>query len=466
MKPLEPTPYQSTCMTVPQEFNLLLCGGRGGGKSIAALLMVLRHCEQYGDQARPLIVRETYKSAQELYDQLDLLLGQAYGKGVRANKAEHVFRLPNGAIIEVGQLANANDYKKYQGRSFSLLVVDEFGLLADRRYVTMLKSNLRSGDGIPLREIRTANPGGSQHQYLHSAFIAKERPWRPFEVDGEVWVCAPSTYRDNPHLDGNQYLKRLAAACANDPDLLRAWETGDWNINRGAFFAGTYDERIHRIGQWNIPVTKEWRSFLAHDYGSSAPSCTLLFVKSPGIQGFPYNSLIAIDEFATYDRNDLNQGLNYPVGKLAECILEMCDKWHANRYGVGDDAYGLNNETLLQVFADHGVDLERPYKKSRVAGWAAVREMLHNARERNGKPGLWISERCTYLLATLPFIERDPARPEDILTTGPDHGLDALRYGVVYHADQSSVVRNERNDPRDRYIHPLAYPPGYMPASY
>jgi hypothetical protein len=47
-------------------------------------------------------------------------------------------------------------------------------------------------------------------------------------------------------------------------------------------------------------------------------------------------------------------------------------------------------------------------------------------------PGLYISERCRYWLETVPFLDRDPRRPEDLDTRGPDHAADATRYGLLY----------------------------------
>jgi hypothetical protein len=463
---ITPTAYQAAVLSVPEHWNLLMAGGRGGGKSTSALLLVLRHVEKYAEHARPLIIRETHKAITELEEQLDSLLAVAYGKGVRHNRAEHTFRLPNGAIVECGQLDGPNAYKKYQGRSFTLLVVDEFGLLADRRWVDLLKSNLRAGGSVPLREVRTANPGGPLHALIHQNFIARQLAWHPYELDGEVWVNCPSTLIDNPHLHHEDYKRRLKAACGGDEELLRAWLSGDWNIARGAFFAGSLSEQLHMLpAEWNWPITKAWRSYLAMDWGSSAPSVTYVCLKAPGDIGpFPRNSLILLDELATVDPNDPNVGLNWPPGKLAETIIEMCGKWGTNAHGVGDDAAGLG-ETLLQVLSEHGVYLQRP-RKQRVAGWANMRELLHNAKERNGRPGMWITARCKYFWSTVPFLQRDPSRPEDIITTGPDHAGDAARYAVQELIEQTGGVRNTKRDPRDRFIHPLSVPPGFQPPRY
>lgn len=426
-----PTPYQSTVLSVPETWNVMLAGGRGGGKSTAALLLVLRHVEKYGAAARPLVIRETHKAVQELEEQLDGLLNDAYGRGVRHNRAEHTFRLPNGAIVECGQLDGPNAYKKFQGRSFTLLAIDEFGLVRDRRWVDLLKSNLRAPDGVPLREIRTANPGGPLHALIHQNFISRSLAWHPYEVAGETWVNCPSTLIDNPHLNHEDYQRRLRAACGNDEELMRAWLVGDWNIARGAFFGGSLDERTHMLpAAWQYPVTKAWRPYLAMDWGSSAPSVTYVCLRAPGDIGpFPKDSLILLDELATVDPNDPNVGLNWPPGKLAEGILEMCGRWGIYPHGVGDDAAGLE-DSLLVVLRRHGVYLTRP-RKERVAGWAAMRDRLSNTKERNGLPGMWMTARCRYFWQTVPFVERDPSRPEDVITTGPDHAADAARYAVM-----------------------------------
>ncbi len=142
--------------------------------------------------------------------------------------------------------------------------------------------------------------------------------------------------------------------------------------------------------------------------------------------------MILVDELATHEPNDLNVGLHWPPSKLAEALKEMCEPWGCPTEGVGDDAAGLD-ESLLQTLMNFGIYLRKP-KKERVAGWQLMREYLTNAKEKNGKPGLWISERCEYFWKTVPYLQRCERRPEDILTTGPDHAGDACSvYGTLIH---------------------------------
>ena len=435
MDKIAPTPYQARCLAVPETYNLFLGGGRGGGKSYGALLLVLRHVEQYSDRARPLIVRETYKAASELSETLHMLLVAAYGRrAVRYNKSENVFRLANGAVIEVGQLDGPTAYAKYQGRSFTLLVVDEAGLIRQLRWVRMLRSNLRAAEGVTLREVRTANPGGVAHAILAKEHVNRSPPWLPYQTDdGETWVNAPSTYSDNPHLDGEAYLRRLRAATAGDAELLRAWTEGDWNIARGAMFGDVWDPATHVLP---VDFRPPWpirghRTAIGLDWGSSAPAACLLGVVAPGDDGrFPRGSLIVLDEVHTADPADISQGLRWPPGKLADAIRERCAFWNMRPYGVGDDAVGLD-ETLLEVLRREGVYLTKPTKGpgSRIAGWQAIRQRLVNATERSG-PGLYVTGRCGLLLDTFPVLPRDPNRPEDVDTHANDHAADALRYLV------------------------------------
>ena len=78
---IEPTPWQARVLAVPENWNLALLGGRGGGKTTAMNLVILRHCAQYGEAARPLVVRQTYKALTRIEDELAELFAAAFGDG-------------------------------------------------------------------------------------------------------------------------------------------------------------------------------------------------------------------------------------------------------------------------------------------------------------------------------------------------------------------------------------------------
>jgi len=246
----------------------------------------------------------------------------------------------------------------------------------------------------------------------------------------------------NPHLDHADYLRRLQSA-TSDPALFKAWSEGDWNIARGAFFADCIDQKIHQVSvAWPHQVTNRWAPFISMDWGSSAPSVVYFCLQAPGdVGGIPKDTLILVDELATVRDGTLNEGLDWPPSKLAEAIQERCDQWGIHPQGCGDDAKGLD-DSLLQRLAGYGIHMQRPIK-GRIAGWAAMRDRLVATRDNTGAPGLLVSARCQYWWQTVPFVERDPKRPEDIITSGPDHAADACRYACMAgrHARSTAPTR-------------------------
>jgi hypothetical protein len=431
---IQPSDFQRKVLAIPEVWSVALLGGRAGGKTHGACQRATRHLAKYGSHAKVLIVRETYKGLLAVEEIMLALLEQAFPGKVRFNRAEHIIRIADGGTCELGQIESYRDVTKYLGREATLLYIDEAGQLREWRYVNLLKSNLRSAHGVPLSTIITGNPGGPQHQTLKKLFLP-HTPWRPFEVEGETWVLAPSTMDDNPHLNHADYKRRIEAS-TQDAGLRCAWLNNDWNIDAGIYFP-EFSEQHHILpAKLAFEITRRWAPFVAMDHGVSAPCVSLFMGRCPGdVPGIPTGSVVVFDEYSTHDPEDLNSGLRYPPGIIAEEILERCKFWNMPASGVADDAMGIGgpDDTLLRMYReDFGIYFDKPQAKNRIGGWSAIKGLLTNVTERNGKPGLFISERCQYLLQTIGLVARDPRRPEDLLTTGPDHALDALRYGLAW----------------------------------
>lgn len=441
--------FQQRLLLVPEEIDLFLGGGRGGGKSTAEALLCLRHGEQYKERARMLYIRRSYKGLADFELTTRELFTRIYGTAARFNASEHVWRLPSGAYLEMGQLESHADYAKYQGRSFTLLLVDEAGQYATPELIDMLRSNLRGPTEIPIRVILAANPGGVGHHWLAKRYVFQSAPWKPFHEtkSKRLWIYAPSTFTENPFIDQAQYSDQLESSCPEDPELLKAWRTGDWAIARGAYFGTVLDERRNAIEPWE-KIPDGWRRYLAHDFGSTAPSVTYVIAESPGEKGpddrfYPRGSLVLVDELATCKRDNTAVGLGWTVPTLAEEIKSMWARWDKKRpQGVADDAIfartGHSTGSISDEFRLSGIYFDAAKKADRITGWQRMRRLLADAGKPD-VPGLYVSRVCSYFWATVPYLARDQRRIEDVDSSGPDHGADACRYGCLRQSREVTV---------------------------
>lgn len=193
----------------------------------------------------------------------------------------------------------------------------------------------------------------------------------------------------------------------------------------------------------------KWESFLAHDFGSSAPSVTFVIAKSPGATGpdgrfYSRDSLVLIDELATCKRDKPTEGLGWTVPILSEEIIAMCKKWNIKPIGCADDVIfartGSSAGSIADEFTRCGVRFNPAKKADRLTGWNIMRRMLADAGKPD-VPGLYISRACQYFWQTVPYLARDQKRVEDVDSSGPDHAADAVRYGCLRQRYETRFVK-------------------------
>jgi hypothetical protein len=308
-----------------------------------------------------------------------------------------------------------------------------------------------------------ANPAGLGHHFIYRKFILKTTAWHPYEIDDATWVTCPSTFRENPFLDRERYLRDLRASTAHDSELARAFIDGDWNVTRGgAFFGGCLDEKRSMFPQWKVPEgmslkrflrpqleacgngiylappdLEGWSWWLGHDWGYSSPSVTYLGGRSPGakVEGrwYPRGSIVVLAEVATCQDDQLHKGQELSVADVALLVKDMCRRYGVTPQGVCDDACGTRMDdgvSVAQKFAEQGVFFRPSHKGSRVGGWTHLRQLMADAGKLD-KPGLYVSDDCRYFWQTAPFIARSITKPEDCEGGRIDHGVDALRYHTI-----------------------------------
>ncbi len=212
---------------------------------------------------------------------------------------------------------------------------------------------------------------------------------------------------------------------------------GDWAVNRGAYLAGCLHENRNVLDDVD-EVPWGWSHYLAHNFGSAAPSVTYLMARSLGDtlldRYYPAGLLLALDELATHRPGNLEMGLGWTVRQLADAINGMCRRWGVSPHGVADDAIFVRSDHaagfIANEFSLQDVHFDPARKADRISGRNRMRRLLAHAGSTD-RPGLAIARRCRYFWDTVPMLARDVKRIEDVDSSGPDHGADAIRYGCL-----------------------------------
>jgi hypothetical protein len=121
--------------------------------------------------------------------------------------------------------------------------------------------------------------------------------------------------------------------------------------------------------------------------------------------------------------------------QIGDRALEVGD---LRRIVAGTDVFSRQSDgtTIAGQYAREGITL-KPANTDRVNGWAEVLQRLGDVGA-GVRARMSIHQRCGRLAETLPAMQHDPNRPEDVLKVdadedgvGGDDAADALRYLVA-----------------------------------
>lgn len=431
---IRPTPFQARVLSVPEDHFIFLGGGRGGGKSFALQLLILRHCDQYRNRARVLVTRRRLKSLMQFADELRGLMRSAYGGGFSYNQNDNVFRLPNGASVALTHCeSNAALQDTVQGSTFSLIVIDEAGEGPPLPVIDALALTLRA-PGVPLRLVLAGNPGGANHSALAERYVTGRDPWAPFEFADVRWVYAPSTVDDNPHLP-LAYRRNFEVLKHTDPALYRAHRLGDWSAIVGDYFGGVWQPGRAIIDHHAVPPDCFASLRLSIDWGSAAPCATVLGgrlaydVRLPDDRVMPKGAWVIYDEHAEVDPKNIARGSGKTPSQIAPALHAMAARNRVRARGVIDAAAeartaGRAEASIADLFRAAGVRVTPARKGARVPRFEVLKQLMAAGE-------FFVAERCRYWLATVPSLPRDPRNPEDVDTSANDHALDATSYLIA-----------------------------------
>ena len=438
---IRPTPFQAAVLSVPEDHFLFLGGGRGGGKSFALQLLILRHCNQYRHRARVLVTRRRLKSLLQFAEELRGLLRSAYGSGVSYNLNDNIFRVPNGATVQLTHCeSSAALQDTVQGMSFSLIVVDEAGEGPELPVIDSLALTLRA-PGVPLRMVLAGNPGGANHSALAERYVTGREPFAPFEFADQKWVYASSTVDDNPHLP-DPYRKNFEVLRHTDPALYKAHRHGDWSAIVGDYFGGVWFQDRAVFDHHEVPPDMFATLKLSVDWGSAAPCASVLGgrlaydVRLSDDRVMPRGAWVIYDEHFECDPKNISRGTGRTPGQIAPALHSMAARSRCRARGLIDSAAeartaGRSEASIADLFRAAGVRVSPARKGARVPRFEHLKSLMANGE-------FFVAARCRYWLATVSALPRDPRNPEDVDSSANDHMLDATSY-LIAGASQGMV---------------------------
>jgi hypothetical protein len=428
-------------------FEVFFGGARGGGKSDGVLGEWAQHSSGYGVNAIGLMVRrtriqltETFERAKEIYRPLGATFAEVPMRCV----------MPNGARLNFAYLERDADAENYQGHSYTRVYVEEAGTFPSPAPILKLMATLRSGAGVPCRMRLTGNPGGPGHQWVKARYIdPAPTGWEPI-VDPDTGldrVYIPSRVTDNQYLSPS-YVAQLRQS--GSPELVRAWLEGDWSVVAGAFFP-EFSIARHVIAPRELP--RHWPRFRSFDWGSAKPFSVGWWAVSDGtVPGIARGCLVRYREWYGMKPGEPNVGLRMTAEEVAAGIRQR-EGDEQGLTGVADPAIfaedggpSIANRMVSRGVVMRAADNKRVPQRGALGGWDQLRARLKG--DADGRPMLLVFDTCRDLIRTLPALQHDAVRPEDVDSDAEDHAPDEARYACM----SRPWIRDAKAEkPRDRW---------------
>ncbi len=423
---------------------LAYAGERGGGKSSYQVGWQEDGAIRYGKAHRGIMTRKTYPELEQLQLEAMKIFPQS-GATFHAQPSarfpvSNCWYWPNGAQTRMRYIETEQDYLRYHGHQFSRVSLDEVTEYASPKPLLMLLSTLRSEYGIPCQARLTGNPGGIGHVWMKLLFKIMELPERtPFtDKDSElVFMFIRSVLDENAALPNrDQYRRNLIVATRGNEPLRKAWIKGDWNVVAGAFFS-EWDEDRHVVKPFPIP--HYWHKFTSHDWGSAKPFSSAWYAIVPETTRWknhrgdritlPRGAIVRYREFYGMREGDYNVGLKWTIEKWSDEVMRR----------MGDDKMEYNVADPSMFKEDGGPSLaERAYEHSklalvkgdntRVTGWNQCRYRLDGD---GTTPMFFAFSDSMHFRRTVPALQHDKLKIEDVDSDGEDHIGDEWRYACM-----------------------------------
>lgn len=429
-------------------------GARGGGKTDGVLGKYALKAKRYGHHFNAVFFRRELPMLDDAIERSQEIYGPL---GAQWQDQKKTWRFPHGGRLRFRPLESVRDAEKYQGQNLTDACVEEAGQYPDPRPIDRINGVLRSAHGVPTQLLLTGNPGGPGQGWIKARYIDPHATGMKVLVrklpngKDHRYVYIPSRVENNRILmhSDPEYINRLYLV--GSPELVNAWLSGDWDAIEGSFFP-EFSTAKHVVEPIELPA--HWTRFRAMDWGSAKPFSVGWYAVSDGeLRQFPRGALIKYREWYGMKEGSPNVGLKLTAeevgaGIKARELPRDGQKPETITYGVLDPSAfaedgGPSIASRLGVFFREA-DNKRVAQAGAMGGWDQVRARL---KGEEGLPMLYFFSTCRDTIRTLPAMQHDQLRAEDMDSDGEDHAADETRYACMSRPYVTSISKPE---PRSR----------------
>lgn len=407
-------------------------GAKGPGKSFALFAQTaVDDCQRFAG-LKALYLRRTGKRAQE---QIEDLVGAVLAQ------VEHTYtrgrvRFPAGSQIIIGHFQHEKEALNYAGIEYDLIIIEEATTLSEKAHTALRQSARTSKAGWRPRIYNSTNPLGVGHSYYKKRFIEHERKYTNVRNRTRKFIFA--TVYDNRFVN-DDYRGNLRDLTGVER---RAYLDGDWDVSAGAYFEEWSYER-HTLEPFAVPAA--WQVWASMDYGFNHWNMIYLHAKNSDGVVYTFAELAHRKHYPAEIAADFRRMLGehgIPISRV-ETILAGSDVFSRT---------GSAQKTIAEQYKSLGMALTAAQTGpgSRVGGAHYISALLGNV-ERGKLPRWFVTRNCARLIETMPLLERDPNRPEDVLKVDMDEGgeggddaYDAARYGLYRDEKKKLSARTQK----------------------
>ena len=445
MKLQIPEPSAKQWQFLKDEHKYICYGGaRAGGKSWAIRVKAILLCLEYPGIV-VLIIRKSYPELTKNHIRpLKKMLRCGQRDAIATyNDKDKTLTFTTGSIIQFAYLDTQRDMDRFQGTEADIVFLDE-ATQQPEEYWGDIKACLRGTNEFPKRIYCTCNPGGQGHGWVKRLWI--DRRFNENE-NPDDYVFIQSLLTDNTAIMKAQpdYYDQLMSL---PPKKRKAWLYGDWNVYEGQIFEDFREEpdmvaaeeagctlsaeQLKKDGRWThviepFEIPDDWTICRSFDWGYAKPFSVGWWAVDFDGRVYRILELYGCTEEA-------NTGLKWIPDQLFAEVqrIEREHRWLRGKHirGVADPAiwdaqYG---QSVAETAMSYGVYFEKG-DHERLPGWLQVHYRL--AFDGNGYPMMYIFSNCKAFIRTIPTLQYDEHKPEDLDTEGEDHVADEVRYFLM-----------------------------------